>query len=179
MNIAVVDASLFSYHFRPDITLNKNLEDFYLPEGVEQLEVMPCIYSRLGKSGKAVSGKFADRYFDNIDFGCLLTDATSDAPWGEATSLDLTSIFPLKFLHPDTFSKLSVALSIGDRDVYNAAGISPLAIAEGIIKVSRKAYLRQGDIIAVQLLPTGFPLKQGDIIGLRCGESEPLRLCIR
>ena len=54
MKIVVANPS-GSYYCKPDSTLNHNNSDYYCPEGVALLEVVPCIYTHIDKAGKCVA----------------------------------------------------------------------------------------------------------------------------
>ena len=72
MNIIVIRAD-GSIQTRPDSTLMRRPEDFYLPEDLDSVTARTCLYIKMAKAGKAIRREFAHRYFDSVGKGVLLT----------------------------------------------------------------------------------------------------------
>lgn len=70
MNLIVLKAD-GSWYTRPDSTLCRVREDFFLPEEFESAEIRKCLYLRVARAGKAILPKFAGRYFEPFCEGYL------------------------------------------------------------------------------------------------------------
>ena len=97
MNI-IVKTSSGHITVRPDTTWEKDNEDFYPPEFVDELTYSPVLFARILKPGRSVGRKFASRYYDSIGFGVLLypenmLDGTPEG-YAQAICLDHTSFLP-------------------------------------------------------------------------------------
>ena len=170
MNIAVFTGD--SFHFRPDSTLNHEVIDYYVPDGVEKLLFVPCIYGRISKAGKAVQPKFAGRYCSEYGFGCLIDDVTEGVPYGEAHSLDRTSALREHFLSAEECRTRSFFFSAGNgKESFLENGEQiPAMIGEAITFITRRSSFRRGDYVVVPL-SEGFPVEIGDKITM---EAAPL-----
>lgn len=70
MNLIVLRSD-GSWYTRPDSTLCRVKEDFYLPEGFSGIEIHKCRYLKLLKAGKAIQPRFAGRYLAPLCEGYL------------------------------------------------------------------------------------------------------------
>ena len=59
MNIVTVPYNSDFYYIRPDISLNRDSNDYFCPDEVTEITVAPFVYIRMDKAGKAISYKFA------------------------------------------------------------------------------------------------------------------------
>ena len=71
MNIFVVTPS-GNYSARPDTTLERECKDFYLPDDCQSVQAFRCRYIKIKKAGKAVAGRFAERYVEGRGVGMTL-----------------------------------------------------------------------------------------------------------
>ena len=158
MNTAVARPS-GSYYFRPDTTLNREACDYYLPDGVEEMVLTPCIYSKVTKAGKCIGEKFALRHIDNFGFGVLL-DAAGTEPQ-EATCMDATS-----YLSGDTspFSESgdsSFEVSVNGEPWFSRSGFEAGMLTDALVAVTRRSSVRASDLLTV-CLPDSVILRKGD-----------------
>lgn len=130
MNITVVRQD-GSFTTRPDTTLERESLDFYLPDGFTAARVRPCTFIRITKAGKALSPKFAGRYFDSFGRGWLLECLT---PGGEAVDLVDGSTFLPQELHP--------ASELPEETIDS--------IKDALSRISRLISVRIGDIVAFE-----------------------------
>ena len=179
MNI-IVKTSAGRITVRPDTTWEKDNEDFYPPEFVEEVTFTPVLFARILKPGRSVGKKFASRYYDNIGFGILLFPENlidgSNEGYAQALCLDHTS-----FLPTPTYSRARLNedrgfhLRLGPKDIFTypcnlteASGTdspdmpahaaaattnvaSPNMIEETIAEATKLIYIRTGDLIAIEL----------------------------
>ncbi len=108
MNI-IVKTSSGHITVRPDTTWEKDNEDFYPPEFVDELTYSPVLFARILKPGRSVGRKFASRYYDSIGFGVLLypenmLDGTPEG-YAQAICLDHTSFLPSPMFPPERLEK--------------------------------------------------------------------------
>lgn len=95
MNLIVLRSD-GSWYTRPDSTLCRVREDFYLPEGFTGIEIHKCRYVKLLKAGKAIRPQFAARYFDPLCEGYLyygIRDDGTPVPYIDRTTI-LTEDIP-------------------------------------------------------------------------------------
>ena len=158
MNIAVVRTS-GSYYFRPDTTLNRESLDYYLPDGVEELTLVPCLYSKVIKAGKCISSKYALRHIDNFGFGVLL-DAVGGDPQ-EAVCMDATSYLSGDTLPLAEIENAAFEVSVNGEPQFSREGFGAGMLTDALVTVSRKSSLRATDLLAV-CLPASIILHKGD-----------------
>ena len=80
---------------RPDTTWEKENRDYYIPDFVNGMLWSPVLFTRVGKAGKCIGRKYADRYIDGMGFGLLLHPLVECN--GEAvpsSCMDHTTILP-------------------------------------------------------------------------------------
>ncbi len=164
MNILTVSHNSDFYYIRPDISLNRDSNDYFCPDGITEITVAPFIYIRMDKAGKAVSRKFAPRYYSTVGYGVNLTAASlinCEVPQSflTANSLDNTTYvsatysfeeFPFEILDNLSGEKI--------KEIFN----------EQIEKITRLTSVRTGDYIAIELAPhtpitVGKSIKLGEI----------------
>ncbi|NLD22484.1 MAG: hypothetical protein GX664_08480 [Bacteroidales bacterium] len=159
MNIAVVTSDR-DYYFRPDTSLNREAQNFYLPDGVSQLRLTPCIYSKLIKGGKSIGAKFATRYVDSFGFGLLFDDIA--ALQGEATSMDQSTVITYETLPLQELSSATFQININSQSL-TFDDFNEQLIINAITLVSKKCTLRASDLI-VCCRDESFAIAAGDII---------------
>lgn len=156
MNI-VVKTSGDKVFVRPDVTLERNSEDLYVPEVVSSLSYTPVLYARLCRPGKSIAAKFADRYYDSFNYGILLyaDDLIDGSPEGFACSscLDHTSFLPLTFYNKVVLGQETnvFELKADGAVLYSASAPGPSFIEEAIEKASAYVPVRTGDVLAIEL----------------------------
>lgn len=151
-------AKTFEGHvvFRPDTTWERDNENLYPPEFVKTLTFSPVIFAHVLKPGRRVERRFAPRYYDGIGFGILLYPENLISPdpesYAEALCMDRISYLPTPFSDPEIITEASAF------KVYkNGAEICRIdppsldILEEAFVDASRLAYIRTGDIVAVEL----------------------------
>lgn len=141
MNIFVVTPE-GRWYTRPDSSLEREVKDFWLPDGFDSVRAVPCRHVRIIKAGKAVNIKFADRYFDSCGSGMVLYCEPGSFPYADSSTV----------LFPDS----------------EAAGtLSPeetVRIKNAICDISRLASIRIGDLIVIEAADCRS-LRRGDSAG--------------
>ena len=167
---------------RPDTTWEKENRDYYIPDFVKGMLWSPVLFTRVGKAGKCVGRKYADRYTDGIGFGLLLHPLVECN--GEAvpsSCMDHTTILPFPLYNKivlDTPGNEAVYLcdnvalcsfrtgaeasegtesgampsETAPEETATMVTVSAGIILDAICEVSRITSLRIGDIVAVELL---------------------------
>lgn len=144
---------------RPDTTWEKDNEDFYPPEFIDALSYAPVFLAHILKPGRSVQKKFASRYFDGVGFGILLYPQNlmdgSPEGYAEALCLDKTSYLPTPWLSPAEYSELpsetGFILKKNEKELFRCPLPSLGMVEEAIAQASRLAYIRTGDIVAIEL----------------------------
>ena len=142
MNIFTVPYGSKGFYVKPDTSLNKDSNDYFCPDCINELAAAVFIYARATKAGKSVSAKFAQRYYTHIGKGVhfhipeLINPANPES-WWVARSLDNTT-----FLTEDP-QELSLI-----PDEYKAL------IDQAFETASKHISFRTGDYIAVEIAPS-------------------------
>lgn len=159
MNIVVKTAS---GHFivRPDTTWERDCEDFYPPEFVEDITMVPVLFARISKPGRSIGKKFASRYYDALGYGILLypenlVDAQAPESFAAASCLDHTSFICIP---QDAAASLQDAgrefsISVNAHAALSTGKLSSETIEQAIADATRSIYVRTGDLIAIELSP--------------------------
>ena len=158
MNIAALKPS-GKYYFRPDTTLNREASDYWLPDGVEEVVLVPCIYSKVIKAGKCIGERFAHRHIDNFGFGVFLDAAGADPQ--EATCMDATSYISGDTLPFIAIGNSSFEVSVNGEPWYRGDAFDEGMLCDALVTISRKSSVRATDIVAL-CLPASVTLHKGD-----------------
>lgn len=186
MNI-IVKTLEGKYIVRPDTTWEKDNEDFYPPEFIERLTYTPVLFARISKPGRSISQKFADRYYDGINYGVLLYPEDmidgSETGFSTASMVDHTSFLPFPLYgksvldNPENEFSLMVKKAGSNEPVelfrHNAA--TEQMIKESIEQATALIYIRTGDVIAIELDSRKPLLERSEgsatVSGSFCGNS--------
>lgn len=177
------------FFMKPETSLLRNHYDFYIPEFSNQIEYETEVVIKIGKMCKAVSPKFANRYYDEITVGLDITARDlqneyrakglpwflskgfdSSAPMGDFVSKkEFQSIYDLSF---------SLMINGGLAQAGNTRDMI-FTFDEIVSHISQYVTLKQGDLIF-----TGTPvgvgqLKIGDHLQARIEDRELLEIRVR
>lgn len=156
MNI-IVNTSSGRITVRPDTTWEKDNEDFYPPEFVDELTYSPVLFARILKPGRSIGRKFASRYYDSVGFGVLLYPENlidgSPESYAQAICLDHTSFLPAPFFPPSRLEQADsqFRLECEGRELFTSDEVSLNMIEEAIVEATKMLYIRTGDLIAIEL----------------------------
>lgn len=143
---------------RPDTTWEKDNEDFYPPEFVDELTYSPVLFARILKPGRSVGRKFASRYYDSVGFGVLLypenmLDGTPEG-YAQAICLDHTSFLTTPMFQPQRLEEDGrFSLFRNEVELFTFDRPSLNIIEDALVEATRLLYIRTGDLIAVELAP--------------------------
>lgn len=141
---------------RPDTTWEKDNEDFYPPEFVDELTYSPVLFARVLKPGRSVGRKFASRYYDSVGFGVLLypenmLDGTPEG-YAQAICLDHTSFLPTPMFSPQRLEEDSrFSLFRNEVELFTFDRPSLNMIEDALVEATKLLYIRTGDLIAIEL----------------------------
>ncbi|MBQ0077767.1 MAG: hypothetical protein KBS55_03935 [Bacteroidales bacterium] len=158
MNIAL---RTYSGHciVRPDTTWERDNEDAFLPEFVDEVSLAPVLFVRVSRAGRSVAAKFAERYYDSIGYGALLypENLISGSPEGfaEASCLDHTSFLPFPMYNRVTLGREGniFQLTRNAEPIFECSAHEPSFIEQAIEDITKHIYIRTGDLIAIELAP--------------------------
>lgn len=168
MNIIVFKRDGTWYH-RPDSTLNHKYLDYYRPDYVASMQVVPVVYTRLTKAGKCIAPRFAGRYFGEFAFGCLIDDTTGGIAEAMASSMDFSSVMGMDFAPLGELPACPLSLEINGKAIFCATGaVDAQDFCSAISAISGRSTIRLGDIVAIEAgEPAGT--EPGDTLSLVCG----------
>lgn len=156
MNI-IVKTSSGRITVRPDTTWEKDNEDFYPPEFVDELTYAPVLFARILKPGRSVGKKFATRYYDSVGFGVLLYPENlmdgSPESYAQSICLDHTSFLPAPFFPTARIGQEDslFRLEREGEELFSSDGASLDMIEYAIVESTKMVYVRTGDLVAVEL----------------------------
>ena len=171
MNIIAVKPD-GTFCFRPDSTLNHQFADYYRPDAVTALEVVPVVYTRLTKAGKCVAERFARRYFDSFAFGCLINDRTDSTADAMRFSMDQTSVMGMDFHPIEELPACKMVFEINGEALYTGEPpVDESLFATAIAAITSRSMLRLGDIVALEVTPP-FTIEPGDTVALEANGNR-------
>ena len=144
---------------RPDTTWDRKSEDFFPPESVQSLSLVPVLTGRVSKTGKCVSERFASRYFDVIGFGALLYPENfidgSPEGFAMASCLDHSTYIPTPFFQKVTLGQEDnwFRLSSNGKVLFEGNTFIEEQLEKAICEATKTSYIRIGDIVALELSP--------------------------
>lgn len=156
MNIIVRTAG-GKYIVRPDTTWERDNEDVYLPEFVNEVTYTPVLFARISKPGRSVGLEFADRYYDGIGYGVLLYPENlidgSEEGFSCASCLDHTSFLTFPVYNKVTLGRSGNVFELrrDGKKLYGCTASTPEIILQSIAEATRHIYIRTGDILAIEL----------------------------
>lgn len=162
MNIITITYNSNFFYIRGDISLNKDSNDYFCPDGIEKITVAPFLYIKIDRAGKAIQSKFARRYYSKIGYGVnitaesLIKDGIPES-FLMANTLDNTTVVSELFA-PDSLPLEKIAKMQG---VDNIAGSLLDMPVEKILElfdnklqeVSVYSSVKTGDYIAIEFAP--------------------------
>jgi len=147
MNLHVVRPD-GSWYARPDITLVRDADRFCLPDDCTGARAARCRCIRIGKAGKAIAPRFADRYLDGwakgICFYGVLADVSVTPFLDRATWVD-RDFQPLSGIPADEHARIvavlealsrHLSLRIGDLLLFELSDPAPLERGETIDNIT-------------------------------------------
>lgn len=162
MNIIVRPYGSDLCYCRPDTTWERENADFFSPAFVDTLYYSPVVIAKISKAGKYIRGKFAERYFESVNFGMLMyTEEPVADKLAVASCVDHTSILPFPLYNRivldnegndfELYRNGKLIYSFRAMDAESRKGIMTSLIEDSICKVSERVSLRIGDFVATEL----------------------------
>lgn len=158
MNIVTIPYGGRSHYLRPDTSYNKDRNDYFCPDTIKLLAAVPFIYVRVDRAAKAVSAKFASRYYSTFGYGVRLIAPELILPgspetWWLANSLDLSTYLS----NPVNLTQRSTVLEAVSGYTSSAPYLAdPDTLLQKINSsfeaVSQYTSLKTGDYLTIDLL---------------------------
>lgn len=159
-----------AWFLKPDTALLRNNDPFYIPAFTEEVDYECELVVRINRVGRAISERFAHRYYDEVGLGIDFTARdlqrraiAEGLPWERCKAFDHSAavspeFVPLAELGGDV-QRLRFALEVNG-EVRQAGDTSRMrfTVDRLIAEVSRYMTLRMGD-----LLFTGTPAGVGRV----------------
>lgn len=164
MNILVAPYSGNLFYFRSDTTLIRAIDKYFVPECVSAVSIIPIVYFRCSRPGKAVAVRFAHRFIDAFGYGILirpeLAETITDNRPFIANALDYTSHIPLDIFPLEQYADHAAShpfrIAINGIQVFKEVVHPELADIHTLIsRITPLCSTRVGDFIACEL---AFPL---------------------
>lgn len=162
MNIIVRPYGSDLCYCRPDTTWERENKDFFSPGFVNTIYYSPVVIAKISKAGKYVREKFAERYFESINFGIMMyTEEPVADKLATSSCVDHTSILPFPLYNRivldnegndfELYRDGKAIFSFKARNAESGKGMITSLIEESICKVSERVSLRIGDFVAAEL----------------------------
>lgn len=170
------------FHLVPDSALTVSGQPVFLPDFPGVWEARVGVALRIGRLGKGIAAKFAERYIDAVSVAVQTIPvtvegqlATQCAPTSAVWTFD-GALTPGKWMayHPDAES---VTLGVGELSFTIAA--ADLRVNECVASVSALMTLKTGDVIVPALCAPGLSVKQGDTLPCTLDGTPSLTYKIR
>lgn len=167
---------------RPDVSLNRDGDTYYVPDGVSAVYISPIVFMRLSKTGKVIGSPFAGRYYDAVGFGALLYPSMKEDRGiclAESSCFDQSSFFPQPFFNPITIENHDnvFEMQVDGLGAYrcNCDGMKE-KLEQALVDCSLHTLARVGDFVAVELqdmklLMMDSSLKQSRLKMAFCGNN--------
>lgn len=179
------------WFLKPDTALLRNHDPFYIPAFSQEVHYECELVVRINRVGKAVSERFAHRYYDEVGLGIDFTarDLQRQAiagglPWERAKAFDRSAavapaFVPLAELGGDV-QHLRFELAVNGEVRQRGCTSDMLFTVDRLIAVvSRYMTLRMGDLLFTGT-PAGVgPVRPGDTLRATLEGRELLRCDIR
>lgn len=156
MNIVVLPHGQSRVICRPDTTWERENKDIFIPDDVVGFHYTPILFARVCKAGKSIGLKFADRYYDSVNYGMLLYPEFSEGRNGnlaQASCMDHTSILPFPLYNKLTLGSVDNAFRIycGGKEIFSTSSGSCDILNSLTVMASSHTSLRIGDLICMEL----------------------------
>lgn len=162
------------WFLKPDTALLRNNDPFYIPAFTQEADYECELVVRINRVGRAVSERFAHRYYDEVGLGIDFTarDLQRQAiaeglPWERCKAFDRSAAVSPEFLPLDVLGgdvqRLHFALTVnGELRQQGDTSQMLFGVNRLIAAVSQYMTLRMGDLLFTGT-PAGVgPVKAGD-----------------
>lgn len=172
------------YFLKPDTAMLRNNDTFYIPTFSQRVEYETELVVKINRVGKAISPRFAHKYYDEVGLGIDFTarDLQRNAieaglPWEQAKGFDRSAAISPRFLSLSELGgdvqtlRFEMTLN-GEVRQSGFTGDMIWSVNELICYVSQFMTLRTGDLIFTGT-PSGVgPVSRGDVLrATLCGEE--------
>lgn len=174
MNIITVTYNSDFFYIRPDISLNRDGNDYFCPDNITEIAVAPFIYIRIDKAGKSIQSKFAHRYYSSIGYGVNLSgqsliDNNIPQSFLMANALDNTTYIS-QLYHPDEFPLEKLVQEFQNTlSAENGTAALLNIFNKKIEQITSLSSVRTGDLIALEL---AYPVQKELNSSVKFGEIE-------
>lgn len=179
------------WFLKPDTALLRNNDPFYIPDFSKEVHYECELVVRINRAGRAVSERFAHRYYDEVGLGIDFTarDLQRQAiaeglPWERCKAFDHSAAVPPAFIPlaelGGDVQRLRFALDVnGERRQKGDTSEMLFTVDRLLAEVSRYMTLRIGDLLYTGT-PAGVgPVKPGDNLRATLEGREVLNFDIR
>lgn len=157
-----------------DSSILKSGNPFFVPDFDTEFKAYPTVVYRIGRLGKSIAPRFADRYIDAVGPGTAIIAESllqrlkeAGLPWTRAVSFDrsllLGNLQPIDALINNKAYEFEISTQKATYSIDNLHADNLHVIAE----LSQENTLKNGDLILVGLMPVGLNLVPGSKLTAR------------
>ncbi|WP_416996489.1 fumarylacetoacetate hydrolase family protein [Alistipes dispar] len=162
------------WFLKPDTAMLRNNDPFYIPRFTREVHAACGLIVRISRVGRAVSERFAHRYYDEVGVGIDFTArdlqrqaAAEGLPWERAKAFDHSIALPPRFVRlaeaGGDVARLRFALDVnGERRQTGDMRELLFPVDRLIAAVSRYMTLRMGDLLFTGTPAGAGPVQAGD-----------------
>lgn len=169
-------------YLKPDTSLLRNNDAFYLPEFSEHISGRLALVIRMKKMGKKIAERFAHRYYEEVTVGLNIEaldiikhNKKEQLPWDVAVSFDYSA--PIAPFVPKS-DTLNLTL-LCDEQQTQKINTSMINIDQLIAEASAKFTLKIGDLIYITLANTEQKLEIGQCLTASLNNKDLLKCSIK
>lgn len=177
MNIITTTYNSNFFYVRPDISLNRDSNDYFCPDDITDITVAPFIYIRMDKAGKSVQAKFASRYYSSIGYGLNITaqsliDEKYPQSFLMANSLDNSTIVS----QLSTSDKLDSASVLQERLKIDGMKAEAVYMDRECTPEKSLSFLEELFNKKIEIISRLTSFKTGDYIAIEIAEHTPVKI---
>lgn len=170
MNILIAPYKENNFRFRSDSTLIRSINDYFIPDYVTGIKLIPVMCIKAHRAGKAMEARFVERYIESFTYGIILMPSFINSNIQNIefvkNSLDYTSIIPNHSSPINNYKNSDICFDIYSNGLKLYSDIKTPSIKEVLDKISDfSSYfsIRIGDFILFELAEA-INLNKGDHI---------------
>ena len=154
-----------AWYEMPDSSILRTGNPFFVPDFDTEFLAFPSICYRIGRLGKSIARRFADRYIDSATVAVAVVASNrlrdlreQGMPWAQATAFDRSCMLG-NLVPVDTFIECgAIKIECGDSVMQYDLTRMHRHAGEIIEAISSDNTLKNGDLILAALPPEGMPL---------------------
>lgn len=151
-----------------DSSILRSGNPFFVPDFDSRFMAYPSVVYRIGRLGKSIAPRFAERYIDGIGVGVAIVAENllaqlkaAGLPWSKAVSFDRSFLLGNLLPFDTLIDNKDFEFEISNQKINYSTDCLRHGIRDLIAAVSRDNTVKNGDLILAGLTPAGINLCPG------------------